>query len=230
MAKRGRAGTCTWDGRTVSGEGLLQILVWSAIVIGGGRALPQAVRILRTENPVGVSPVSYAVGGAGSILWAAWGVIDHQPVLLPGNLIAVLCSVMVLRTMRRSGMKVGAGLALAGAYLLLGAGLHLGIGGLVMSLVASLSGVIFAGAGLVAFLRASDRSGVSRGTWVMVLYSELVWLAWGISNQVPASIISSGAGSGAATVILLAQVVWRRVPRVDALDEGMVMGTGTHRS
>lgn len=182
---------------------ILQLFVFSAICVGAIRSVPQALRTLRVGSTEGVSPVGFALAGTGSLLWVGWGVVDDEPIQLPGNLLAALCSAAVLFVLLRRGPgRLTAAFLAALVYAVFGVTLFLFLGPTALSLAAACSGVGFALFGLSAFLRSTDRSGVSLWSWAMVAYSEFVWLCWGLVYSVPASIVSSGTGLLSSLVVL----------------------------
>lgn len=181
---------------------ILQILVYSAIAVGATRSIPQVLRTLRGGSIEGISPVSFALAATGALLWMGWGVAAGKPIQVPGNLIAAFCGAAVLFVFARRGGRLTVALLAAFGYAVFGVLVFLFLGPLYLSLVAACSSVGFALFGLSAFLRSPDRSGVSLWSWVMVAYSELIWLCWGLVYSVPASIISSGIGLLSSLVIL----------------------------
>lgn len=181
---------------------LLQFFVFSAIVVVSVRSIPQVFRTFRSNSVAGVSPVSFALSGAGSLLWATWAVADGKLVALPGSLVGGSCAAAALFALSRQGARLTVALLAAAGYIVFGAAMFLVYGPLALSLTAACSGVGFAVFGLSAFLRSPDRAGVSLWSWGLVAYSELVWLCWGLVYRVPASIISSGSSVLAALVVM----------------------------
>jgi len=181
---------------------ILQLFVFSAIVVVSVRSIPQVFRTFRSNSVSGVSPVSFALSGAGSLLWAGWSVAADKLITLPGSLVGGSCAAAVLFALSRHGARLTVALLAATGYIVFGAVMFLVYGPLALSLTAACSSVGFAVFGLSAFLRSPDRSGVSLWSWGMFAYSELVWLCWGLVYMVPASIISSGSGVLAALVVM----------------------------
>lgn len=181
---------------------LLRFFVLSAIVVVSVRSIPQVFRTFRSNSVAGVSPASFALSVAGSLLWATWAVADGKLVALPGSLVGGSCAAAALFALSRQGARMTVSLLAAAGYIVFGAVMFLVYGPLALSLTAACSGVGFAVFGLSAFLRSPDRAGVSLWSWGLVAYSELVWLCWGLVYRVPASIISSGSGVLAALVVM----------------------------
>ena len=63
--------------------------------------------------------------------------------------------------------------------------------------------------------RSSDTSGVSRGTWLLILGELLCWGVFGIREGDPRLIVL-GATGVVASLLVLARVSWPRADRVPA--------------
>lgn len=61
----------------------VELLGYTASVASGGAFLPQAIRALKTRQTGDLSLSSVALGAAGTVLWASYGMaIDSGPVML----------------------------------------------------------------------------------------------------------------------------------------------------
>lgn len=61
----------------------VELLGYAASIASGGAFLPQAIRALKTRQTGDLSLSSVALGAAGTVLWASYGMaIDSGPVML----------------------------------------------------------------------------------------------------------------------------------------------------
>ncbi len=61
----------------------VELLGYTASIASGGAFLPQAIRALKTGQTGDLSFSSVALGAAGTVLWASYGMaIDSGPVML----------------------------------------------------------------------------------------------------------------------------------------------------
>lgn len=78
-----------------------------ASIASGGAFLPQAVKALRTRQTTDLSLAAVALGAAGTVLWASYGVlIDSGPVTL-SNVIVMPFALATLWMKLRAGRGAG---------------------------------------------------------------------------------------------------------------------------
>lgn len=81
----------------------VELLGYAASIASGGAFLPQAIRALRTRQTRDLSLPSVALGAAGTVLWASYGVlIDSGPVTL-SNLVVMPFALATLGMKLRHG-------------------------------------------------------------------------------------------------------------------------------
>jgi MtN3 and saliva related transmembrane protein len=81
----------------------VELLGYAASIASGGAFLPQAIRALRTRQTRDLSLSSVALGAAGTVLWASYGVlIGSGPVTL-SNLVVMPFALATLGMKLRHG-------------------------------------------------------------------------------------------------------------------------------
>lgn len=81
----------------------VELLGYAASLASGGAFLPQAIRALRTRQTRDLSLSSVALGAAGTVLWASYGVlIGSGPVTL-SNLVVMPFALATLGMKLRHG-------------------------------------------------------------------------------------------------------------------------------
>jgi uncharacterized protein with PQ loop repeat len=189
---------------------VLNLIVITASVLGSGMALPQALKLARTQNVDGVSAVWIGVSMAVNVWWTVYALHESVWALLPvatGSLALYFgMGVIYLRSVGRSslpGFALGAfvlGMAPLPALLVAGwqaAGLAIGLS----------YGIQLAPAVFAAY-RTRDLDGVSPGTWIMSLLEALLWLAYG------AMIADAALLAGGATGVVMATAILTRLAAV----------------
>ncbi|MCC7437944.1 MAG: SemiSWEET transporter [Armatimonadetes bacterium] len=74
----------------------IRLLGFAAGAVGVIAFVPQAVKVLRTRSTHDLSLPSYLMMATGSILWAAYGFLQHDlPIILP-NVIILLLQLTIL--------------------------------------------------------------------------------------------------------------------------------------
>lgn len=80
----------------------IDVLGYCASVASGGAFLPQAVRALRTRQTRDLSLSSVALGAAGTVLWAGYGVaIGSGPVTVSNVLVMPFAMATLAMKLRR---------------------------------------------------------------------------------------------------------------------------------
>lgn len=183
---------------------VLNLIVVAASVLGSGMALPQALKLARTQNVDGVSAVWIGVSMAVNVWWTIYAIHESVWVLLPVSTVSLALylgmGVIYLRSVGRAslpGLAVGAlvlGMGPLPALLVAGwaaAGLAIGLS----------YGIQLAPA-VVAAYRTRDLGGVSPGTWIISLVEAVLWLAYGAMIADIALLAGGTAGVVMATAIL----------------------------
>jgi uncharacterized protein with PQ loop repeat len=143
-------------------------------LVGLSRALPQLLRLLRTQGASGVSADSSATSSVVSFGWMAYGILSVQPyVILATGLSGIVYALITLAGLRfgRSIKEIRVAplwcVVLLLVYLWAGQS-SLGVVLAVSVLVANLPQV------RVAF-RETDLTDLSLGTWLLCFIDGLVW-------------------------------------------------------
>ncbi len=183
---------------------VLNLIVVAASVLGSGMALPQALKLARTQNVEGVSAVWIGVSVAINVWWTIYAIHESVWALLPVSTVSLALylgmGVIYLRSVGASalpGFAVGSlilGMAPLPALLVGGweaAGLAIGLS----------YGIQLAPAVFAAF-RTRELDGVSPGTWVMSLLEAVLWLVYGAMISDIALLAGGTAGVVMATAIL----------------------------
>ena len=202
---------------------VLNLIVIAASVLGSGMALPQALKLARTQNVDGVSAVWIGVSVAVNVWWTIYALHESVWALLPVSTVSLALyagmGYIYLRSVGRSslpGFALGAfvlGMAPLPALLIAGwqaAGLAIGLS----------YGIQLAPA-VVAAYRTTDLAGVSPGTWIISLVEALLWLAYG------AMIADAALLAGGATGVLMATAILTRLAAVGSPSNIISMGSDT---
>lgn len=67
----------------------IEMLGYTASLASGGAFMPQAIKALRTRQTNDLSLASVALGAAGTILWAGYGVLIHSGPVTISNVIVM---------------------------------------------------------------------------------------------------------------------------------------------
>lgn len=81
----------------------IDILGYAASVASGGAFLPQAIRALRTRQTRDLSLLSVALGAAGTIMWATYGLVIASGPVAASNLIVMPFALATLVMKFRGG-------------------------------------------------------------------------------------------------------------------------------
>ncbi len=183
---------------------VLNLIVVAASVLGSGMALPQALKLARTQNVEGVSSAWIGVSMAINVWWTIYAIHQSVWALLPVSTVSLVLyigmGVIYLRSVGRAslpGFALGAlvlGMAPLPALLVAGweaAGLAIGLS----------YGIQLAPAVFAAF-RTRELDGVSPGTWLISWVEAVLWLAYGAMIADLALLAGGTAGVVMATAIL----------------------------
>lgn len=81
----------------------IELLGYGASVASGGAFLPQAARALRTRQTRDLSLTSVALGAAGTVLWAGYGIAIGSGPVTVSNVIVLPFAIATLAMKLRSG-------------------------------------------------------------------------------------------------------------------------------
>jgi uncharacterized protein with PQ loop repeat len=175
-------------------------------VIGVLLPLPQLVRLLRTRDAAGLSPAGWANGSVSFVAWTAYLAVEQSWPLLVATVIAAppwfAITVLVLRYAEHGTARVWAPVATWLATLGLFATLALWTPG-PLAAALGLSALWSLGPSLLELVRAVDLSGVSAGTWWLVVVEGVANLVagWGDTAPVVYGVLVASFGSAALVTL-----------------------------
>jgi uncharacterized protein with PQ loop repeat len=188
----------------------IQSIGYLGAAIGVLMVIPQIRRTLRNRARLGVSPLTWALLALSSFTWLLYGIRAGEPPQIPGNVLTVTGSSIVVllvpsavRTRARAAALAGLGSALVGLA--------------VVAPVAAIGFVAF-GIGLVSALpqlissmraRTGEISAVSVPAWLLLGASQVSWLIYAIAlHDVVVTI--SASFILASSLLLVGCELWRR--------------------
>lgn len=185
---------------------LVDLVGWSAAVVGALFSLPQFVRVLRTGNTTGLSQLAWQLQTAVPLAWLAHGVIYAMPNQIACNVVVVSSSLGVIYFLvRHRGLSwpriMAPVLLLAGTL----AAIDFFFGQLAFGLAVLAPGSLGLLVHLRELVRARDFSGVSPGFLLVGLLGQSLWLSWSFMIGDPAVTVQS---TTLVALLLANLVVW----------------------
>lgn len=185
-----------------------------ANIMGGGMALPQAVRLTRTRDTDGISGVWAGVSFTMNLWWLTYALANGLWGLVPVSVVAAVLygtiGVVYLGIVgrRAAGQLVLGSLVLGMApmpFLVLGgwelAGIAIGV----------CYGIQLVPA-VIATWRTRDLTGVASTTWIMAWIESVIWLAYGSSVVDGALLVGGVGGTVMASLIIVRLAVTGHQP------------------
>jgi uncharacterized protein with PQ loop repeat len=194
------------------------VLGWmpaAATVFAVPQFLPQLARVWRTGDAAGVSWSRAALTSVSNGGWIAYFALSRfWAALIPAISVTVLAGVLAVVLGRLGGVSRRPAAAAAGwAALLALAGAAGSRRGLGTALAASF--VLQVAPAVRAAYRAGRPTGISRGTWLLILAELACWGLYGLHESDPRLIVLGLTGVAAAGLILA-----RARPRAASLTRG----------
>jgi len=183
----------------------------AATVFAIPQFLPQARKLAATRDTAGLSWSWAVLTSVNNAAWIAYFALARDwTALIPSTSVTLLAGALAVMLTRR-GQARPRSAALIGAWsvLLAAAGAVGGVVGLGTLLTAGF--VVQVTPSIWAAYRTAQPTGVSPGTWTLILAELACWLAFGLHVSDP-RLITLGAFGVAASVLMLARVY--RVTRV----------------
>jgi len=195
---------------------VLNLIVVAASVLGSGMALPQALKLARTQKVDGVSAVWIGVSMAINAWWTVYAIHESVWALIPVSTVSLALyagmGLIYLRSVGKSslhGFVVGAFvLGMAPLPVLLTSGWE------AAGLAIGLSYGIQLAPAVVSAYRTRALDGVSPGTWIISLVEALLWLAYGAMIADLALLAGGTVGTVMASAILFRLVAVGSVPNL----------------
>ena len=159
----------------------VDIVGWSATVLGTILGVPQLVRLLRTRSVAGLSLIAWQATLSINIGWTVHGVLIGQPPLVVTIVLALLTTVPILVLMARGLDRPVAATLLPGAVLGVAMiAIDLLLGSAAYGVVVTVPSVVIAGGQTVELARARDVRGLSPVFLVLGLVNITLWETWGL--------------------------------------------------
>lgn len=183
--------------------------------LGAGMVLPQILRSLQDRSRAGVSPLSWSLTALGCFAWLLYGVRAGEPPQIPGNVIIVAGSVLIvlvvpatLRPGQRAACLFLAALPLV-ATAIWAPPEYLGFLALAVVMASSWPQTLQS---LIRTDRAA--SAVSLGAWAMRAASQVAWLFYAlVMGDVPVT-VGAIVTLTSALLLLAAETRRRSAPQV----------------
>lgn len=159
----------------------VDIVGWSATVLGTILGVPQLVRLLRTRSVAGLSLIAWQATLSINIGWTVHGLLIGQPPQVVTNVLALLTTVPILALMARGLDRPVAATLLPGAVLGVAMiAIDLLLGSAAYGVVVTVPSVVIAGGQTVELARARDVRGLSPVFLVLGLVNITLWETWGL--------------------------------------------------
>ena len=186
----------------------------AATVFAIPQFLPQARKLSATRDTAGLSWSWAVLTSVNNAAWIAYFALARDwTALIPSTSVTLMAGALAVMLTRR-GQARPRPAALIGAWsvLLAAAGAVGGVVGLGTLLTAGFIVQVFPS--IWTAYRTAQPTGVSAGTWTLILAELACWLAFGLHVSDP-RLITLGAFGVAASVLMLARVCWvTRVPPI----------------
>lgn len=169
----------------------VDLLGWTATVVGTLLAVPQLARLVRTRNVEGLSLLSWQTALVINIAWAIHGMNIGQAPQMISSALALLTTVPILVMMARTlGRRVFPtvlpSLVVAGCLV----AIDVFLGTAAYGLVAIIPGVVITAAQSVELVRAEHVRGVSPLSTALGFVNITLWLVWAAMINDPGTLIA----------------------------------------
>ena len=188
--------------------------------------LPQAVRAVRVGTD-GISPATFQLLVAVSVMWLVYGVSEHYLPAWPGNSCQLVTSTIVLIQCRRHGHSWNDVMSIAVALVVITGVVFVAAGGVWIGWCAVLVSLGLRVPQIRAAMISEKLSGISVSTWWVSVASNLLWLIYGIAHTDPRLIVATTVNI-LGSVAIIAVVARRRASRLLLGDPGapLVVSSG----
>jgi uncharacterized protein with PQ loop repeat len=173
-------------------------------ILGIAMVVPQIVRTYRNRTVPGVSAMSWALTAVACLTWMFYGVRTAEIPQIPGNVLLVAGSVVVVLAvpsstsvaLRALGLGASAAALLAGAIFL--PPTVIGIVGFLLAAVSGVPQIV------VSLTRRVQTSAVSALTWVLRIASQACWLFYALVLRDVVVAVSASFILASAALVLVA--------------------------
>ena len=173
---------------------LVDVIGWSATLVGALLGLPQLLRLIRTHSVDGLSLLAWRAVLTLNIAWLGHGLHIGQPPQVVTNLVALSLTLpLVILLARASGRSLPLVLApsLAAAALIITVDLTLG--SLTFGIAAIIPGILANAGQSVELVRSPLVSGVSPMFLLLACLNQCLWLTWALLVPDPGTIFAGDA-------------------------------------
>lgn len=193
--------------------GILGDAPLAAVAFGVPQFVPQLLRLRATQDTAGISWSWAALTTVSNAAWTAYFALSgYWLALVPSCSVTLLAGALTAALSRR-GQASGRAMALASGWsaVLAAVGAASGRAGLGTLLAAAFA--VQVAPSLWAAYRTPRPTGISAGTWALILGELACFLAYGLHQSDP-RLTALGATGITASVLMLARVGWvRACPR-----------------
>jgi uncharacterized protein with PQ loop repeat len=181
----------------------LEFLPLTAAVLAVPQFLPQLAAIRRSGDTAGVSWSWAALTSASNAGWFVYFVVSgYHTALVPAASATIFAGALAVLIARRGGVRrAAAATVVAWALLLVAAGLVAGGTGLGTALTVSFA--IQVTPSVWTAYRTDEPTGISRGTWLLILAELLCWGVYGAHESDVQLTVLGAIGVVAATLMLV---------------------------
>lgn len=182
---------------------MLDYLPFAAAVFALPQFLPQIVKLWRTGDAAGVSWPWAALTSVNNVAWLTYFVLAHYwTALVPSVSATVLAAALAAMLSVRVEVRLSSALGVACWTALLAVALAVaGRTGLGTLLTGAF--VLQVTPSIWAAYRTTRPTGISRGTWTLILGELSCWLAFGFHRSDPRLIVLGFSGVTAAILMLV---------------------------
>jgi uncharacterized protein with PQ loop repeat len=185
--------------------------------LGVAMVVPQIVRTLRNPALPGVSATSWGLSALASLTWLLYGVRADEVPQIPGNLLMVIGSALIVLAVP-SALGVPARVVRLGLPALALIGLAAFVPPSLIGLAAFAIGIVAASPQLVKSLTGerSAVSAVSVPAWVLRGASQVTWLAYALILHDVVVTVSATFGLVSSAVLVISEIQRRPAVVTDA--------------
>jgi uncharacterized protein with PQ loop repeat len=145
--------------------------------------IPQLVKLARTGDTAGLSPLWSALTSVNNAAWFVYFASSgFWFALLPSSSASLLAGALTAMMVRR-GAPARRGIGLAGSWMALLAVVHLGAGRDALGVVLTAAFIVQVAPSLWAAYTTPNPTGISRATWWLVLGELTCWAMFGLHER-----------------------------------------------